>query len=501
METLTMSESSSEVAIAERLDYNIKWIVRNGAGIQVMETLAVGAFLTAYVLQMGASNFVIGLLAAVPHLSQLAQIPAMYAIDKVGSRRKLYTWSGWVARPMILLIGFSAFLSPTVALPAIVGCFIIRYIAGAFLSCAWNSWMRDLVPEEVMGQVFSKRQKFMIGISMLLTLLAAGFVEAWGRWSGFPQLSGYTVIYTLAFFGGAYAVWSATHLDEPPTEPQESVQGLLQRLLEPFSDNNYRRLIIFLGSWNFAINLAAPFFTVHMLKQLGLNLFMVMALATLSQFSAYMMVSQWGVLADRFSNKSVLSVCAPLFVFCIFAWTFTSMPEPHAFTLPLLIFIHMATGVASAGVGLASGNIALKLAPRGKATAYLATNSMVNAVLAGTASMLGGLTADIFSVRQLSIIIRWFDPGGSTDFNAFSLSYWDFYFLLATIIGLYALHRLSSVTETGDVEESVVIDTILNNTKQSLRSLSTISGLRAASDFPISAIRNLRGRKGRMPGD
>jgi hypothetical protein len=50
---------------------SIKWINRNGVGIQVMETLAVGAFLTAFALELGASNLVIGMLAAIPHLCQL----------------------------------------------------------------------------------------------------------------------------------------------------------------------------------------------------------------------------------------------------------------------------------------------------------------------------------------------------------------------------------------------------------------------------------------------
>jgi len=67
----------SHLDIDPRMTASIPWIMRNGVGIQIMETLAVGAFLTAFAVQLGASNFTIGLLAAVPHLSQLAQIPAL----------------------------------------------------------------------------------------------------------------------------------------------------------------------------------------------------------------------------------------------------------------------------------------------------------------------------------------------------------------------------------------------------------------------------------------
>ena len=484
------TEKLSDVPEDERFQHNVKWITRNGIGVQMMETLAVGAFLTAFALQLGASNLVIGVLAAIPHLSQLAQIPAAFTVERFRNRRRIYGISGLLARPMMLVIGGAAFLPSDWALPVVLIAFTIRYTAGAFLSCSWNSWMRDLIPEAVMGKVFGRRQQLMIGVGILLTLVAAAFVDGWSRFTQYEPVHAFTVIYCLSFLGGMYGVWCARKIDEPAMEPLEGEVDLYRALRAPFRDKNYRRLITFLGSWNFAINLAAPFFTVHMLKKMELDLFTVMAFATLSQVTAYVMVAQWGNIADRFSNKSVLSVCAPMFVVSIFAWTFTTMPETHSMTLPLLFVIHIATGAASAGVTLASGNITLKLAPRGKATGYLAANSMVNALAAGSASMIGGLTADFFASIELSVIFRWADTGTTTDFNAFSFTNWDFFFLFATVFGLYALHRLSLVEEHGHVDERIVLGTLMQNAKLGLRNLSTVSGLRAASDFPISSLRD-----------
>ena len=199
------------------------------------------------------------------------------------------------------------------------------------------------------------------------------------------------------------------------------------------------------------------------------------------------MVSQWGALTDRFNNKSVLAVCAPLFVAAIFAWTFTMMPNKHMFTLPLLFLIHIATGAASAGVSLAAGNLTLKLAPRGKATSYLGANALVTAFCAGVASMIGGLTAHFFDSIELSVIVRWADASSVRNFNAFSFTNWDFFFLFATVLGLYALHRLSLVEERGHVEEDVIIESLFENARQGLSNLSTVS-LRAATDFPVFSV-------------
>ena len=454
-----------------------------------METLAVGAILTAFAVQLGASNFLIGLLAAIPHLSQLAQLPAMYTVDRAKSRRAVYTWAGYVARPMFLVIALTVFIpSSQLALAVIVVAFTLRYLAGAYLSCAWNTWMRDLVPDDVMGRVFGERQKKMIGIGMVVSLLAAGFIDAWGRFAPWPETYAFAIVYTLAFFGGMYAVVTSRHISDVPGRSHEETAHLLTRLREPFGQKNFRRLMVFHGSWNFAVNLAAPFFTVHMLRTMNLDLIVVIALATLSQLAAYFTVSHWGEVADRFSNKAVLRVCAPLFILCIFLWTFTTMPDMHVLTYPLLVLIHLATGLANAGVTLASGNISLKLAPKGNATAYLAASSMVNATAAGAAAMFGGLTADLFASTELSFILRWHSERGAGEFNALDFTHWDFFFFFATAIGMYALHRLSLVQEEGEVHESVVLKHLREGARRTLRNLSSVAGLRAATDYPLDTL-------------
>jgi hypothetical protein len=465
-----------------------------------METLAVGAILTAFAIQLGASNFLIGMLAAIPHLSQLAQLPAMFTVDRVKSRRAVYTWSGYVARPMFLVIGLTVFLpSPEPALAVVVVAFTIRYVAGAYLSCAWNTWMRDLVPDEVMGKVFGERQKKMIGIGMVVSLLAAGFIDLWGRFVPWDESYAFGIVYTLAFFGGMYSVMASRHISDVPAKPHDVAVHLLARLREPFRHKNFRRLMVFHGSWNFAVNLAAPFFTVHMLRTMNLDLIIVIGLATLSQLAAYFTVSHWGDVADRFSNKAVLRVCAPLFIGCIFLWTFTTMPDMHVLTYPLLVLIHLATGLSNAGVTLASGNISLKLAPKGNATAYLATSSMVNATAAGTAAMVGGLTADLFASTELSFILRWHSEHAAAEFNALDFTHWDFFFFFATAIGMYALHRLSLVQEEGEVHESVVLDHLRAGARRTLRNLSTVAGLRHSTDYPLDTLIESDGGPDRTP--
>ena len=465
-----------------------RWIVRNGVGVQIMETLSVGALLVALVVHLGAPNWMIGALAAIPHISQLAQLPALWAVDRATHRRRVYALNGLVARPMLLIIGLAAVaLPPEAALWVIFACFSVRYVAGAFLSCSWNSWMRDLIPDNEMGRLFGYRQRRMIGVGIAFSLAAAAFIDAWKRWIIVDVTFAYGIIYALAFIGGLYSVYCVRHIHEPQAVARTE-HSAISRIRLPFRQKNYRRLIVFLGAWSFAVNLAAPFFTVYLLKRLEYDILLVMGLATLSQVAAYVTVQNWGLIADRLSNKAVLRTCCPLLILTIFAWTFVTLPEPHLLTLPLLILIHLSSGMAAAGVNLASGNIALKLAPQGDATAYLAASAMVNATAAGLAALAGGILVDLMASWQLSLTVHWQSQSSDLALQAMNFSHWDFFFVFATILGIYALHRLSLVVEDGELTETRTLQILLDSTRQSLRNLSTVAGLRASSNFPLTEL-------------
>jgi hypothetical protein len=34
----------------------------------------------------------------------------------------------------------------------------IRGVFASVTSCSWNSWLRDLVPQQILGSVFARRQ-------------------------------------------------------------------------------------------------------------------------------------------------------------------------------------------------------------------------------------------------------------------------------------------------------------------------------------------------------
>jgi len=222
---------------------------------------------------------------------------------------------------------------------------------------------------------------------------------------------------------------------------------------------------------------------------------LIIILMVVSQFMNLVFLRVWGRISDHLSNKSVLSVSGPLFMLCIFAWTFTTMPEKHFLTVPLLFVLHIFMGISTAGVNLCSANIALKLAPQGHATSYLAATNFVNSLATGIAPILGGKFADFFSARELSLALKWSSPGKELACKTLSLQHWDFFFLFAFLIGLYSIHRLTKVKEAGEVKEDVVIQELILETRKEMKNLSTVGGLYQLVQLPFSFMRYLRKNK------
>ncbi|HOZ47337.1 MAG TPA: MFS transporter [Candidatus Hydrogenedentes bacterium] len=468
-----------------------------GVFVQTMYALTTGAFLVGFALLWGASNKVIGILSAIGPLSQTLQVPAVYLVEKTRHRKALLVSTSAVSRIVWMVVAVIPFFAPrSLIIPCLLAALAVHWGLGAIGGCAFNSWLRDLIPETSTATFFARRFALAIGAGALFSLAGGYGVDVWREWFGSGG-GAYSVLFALAaLFGVASSVLLA-HTPEPQMPPGEGMTfaGIIR---EPLRNRNYRHLLVFLGWWSFAINLAAPFFAVYLLERLGLSMAWVLALTVLSQLVNVSCFNFWARLADRFSNKSVLTVCGPMFIMTLLLWPLTTLPDPYVMTIPILLLIHVLAGISTAGITLCSWNLALKSAPYGKGASYLAVNALISGLAASISPIIGGFAADWFASEELTLTLRLVSSVGrhreylvpTIDFQGL-----DFVFLIAFVLGLYSLHRLLSVREKGDVDETIVRQAVLVEMGRAIRQVSTVAGVREVLVFPSSLIRQLR-RKG-----
>ena len=468
-------------------------IIRLSLSGQAMGTLTGGAFIVAVLVFFDAPLYVFGLLAALPALAETLKVPAAYVIERYRKRKRIALLAfGGTRLSVLALAAIPLFVDPRLGIALILGVIMLKSAFSAVAGAAWSPMVRDLVPDHEMGGFFARRQKLTVGISIPLSLAAGWFVTQWAEWSPARELEGYSLLFVAGFLAGAlglYFVW----LTPEPAMPEFVEPTVFREMVTtPFRDENFRNLMVFLGSWGFAMAIATPFFTVYLLTRIGLDMSVVILLTVLSQIANVAFVEIWGKLADRFSAKAVLGVSGPLVLGTTILWLFTLMPETHRFTMGLLVAIFVLRGMSMAGVSLATGTIAMRLAPQGRGTSFLAANSFVVALAGAVGPLMGGAIAGAFEDRRFTITLTWEAPNGVVAIPAIHLQGMDFAFISAFLVGIYAMHRLTLIEEGVYIERSVVVQNLFEEIKRPVGSYTTASGVVEILDYPLDTMRQTR---------
>jgi MFS family permease len=487
-----MALDPQAVVTDEQREHGLRLLVVEAAFSSGTVALTSGVILTAFALHLGASNLMIGILASAPFLTQLLQLPAIVLVERSRARKRIAVLTSIVGRLMLIVMAATAFMAGTVPLFTFLAAQYILCGLSAVGGCAWNAWIRDLAPEHRLGNIFAKRIAWTAGIGLAGGLAAALILE-WTPDASPSRSFAFAGMFLIGCLTGLISARIVSRMPEPQMPPPADRVDLRQLLRVPFADKNFARLMAFVASWQFAVNLATPFFTVFIVEQLRFHVSTVMVLGAVSQLANLFALRSWGQLSDRFTNKSVLSVCGPAYIMCIVAMIGASQITDRDLIILWLVALHALMGAAVAGVTLSSTNIALKLSPKGSATAYVAANALATALAAGIAPVLGGLLADFFGSRKLELLLRWTSPNGVWAFPI-RLTHWDFYFLIAGVLGLYAIHRLSAVREEGEIRRSEMVEEMLALTGRAIRNVSSVAGLRTATDLPASLLKDARVR-------
>jgi MFS family permease len=156
--------SNMDLRPKETLDENdikrgLKMVIWDGLTAEVMISFTSGAFLVAIALLLGANNLQIGLLAAMPTFTNIFQLLSIWLVRKYNNRRAIVVYFAFLARIPLIVVGTLILLSGNSTINLFLLFMFLYYFFGSIAGPSWNSWMKDLVPEEMLGSYFSKRSR------------------------------------------------------------------------------------------------------------------------------------------------------------------------------------------------------------------------------------------------------------------------------------------------------------------------------------------------------
>jgi MFS family permease len=383
-------DEADESLTPRRLE-GLRWSWLDGFFTTVSDNLYLG-FIVLYALAYGASTSELGLLAAVQNLlGAVSLFPGARAADAARRRKPLVTWTvGGFARAALLALALVPWITatPRVAIWLIVGLNGIRSFMSNFGNPAWTVLVGDLVPRALRAQYFGNRN-LMIGLAALLVAPLAGWlIKAGNGWLDQPHL-GYQAVFALAFVTGLAGTACFVRVPEPHRvlAPGRAAAGGGNLWGALAGNRAFLGLVVSGFVWNLALQIAAPFFNVYLVRHLGAGAGTVGLLAGVNTLFGLLGSGLFGRVMDRLGALKTQALTGFLIPIIPTAWIWVTAPWQVG-------VLEAYAGLVWAGYNLANFALLLELTPashRPRAVALYQTVVFASAV---AGPLLGGWLAD-----------------------------------------------------------------------------------------------------------
>lgn len=367
---------------------NLRWFWWDGVFAQASESIVL-AYLSIFLLALGATATQIGLTSALSNLSAaLLVLPGAAIVERWGRRKQTCLLAGGgIARSMLLLLALLP-LVPAAGPVLIYAAMALAVIRAAFANLsvpAWTSLTADIVPLGWRGRYFASRNVAMGVASMAITYFVGWLITRLGSPAGYQWALG------LAFASGAVSTGCFAGIQEPASPPRlsssttgEKSAPSLARDLRAHPD--FLAYCAIAAVWNFSLNVAGPFFSVYLVQDLKASAGFVGALVVVNGLAALPGQRISGLLSDRWGPRRVQLITGLLIPLVPLGWGLSRSPW-H------VVPIELASGFLWAGYSLASFNFLLALTPEDRRARYSALYQIVVTVTLAAGAAVGGLVA------------------------------------------------------------------------------------------------------------
>lgn len=342
-------------------------------------------YFSAFAILLKASTTQIAWLASLPPLlGSFSQLVSAW-LGRYGATRTRLIVAGAALQVCIwpFLIALPL-LYPAHAVSILIGCVTLYYAMSHFIAPQWSSLMGDLVPERRRGRFFARRTRI-ASVAAFAAVVAAGSVldrfDAMGN-----IVAGFVVIFSTAALARVVSVYHLSRLVEPrvgaaPATPLD-VRDWWRRLRR----SRFVHFSLFVATMQFAVGIASPFFTVHMLRDLQFSYLQFMANTATVVLMQILTLNTWGRLSDAFGNRLILVLTGSLIPVLPSLWLVSD-------NFWYLMGVQVLGGLSWAGFSLSSGNFLYDLVPSAKRSTYLAYHNVLVAGGVFLGALLGGYLA------------------------------------------------------------------------------------------------------------
>ncbi len=374
------------------MEKDIKSKKRKGLGFSFLDGIFASAmfgftqdYFAPFLLIIGGTARAIGALNALPNLfASLVQLKSADFTERAGSRKPIINIFVFFQTLMLIPMAIMASIKWH-SVPVFITIVVLFTSFAAFSGPAWASMMADLVDANKRGEYFGWRNK-VLGFMLVGFTFIAGFIL--NKMKSVDVFYGFAVIFGCAFVFRIISWYFLTRMYEPELIHKKEDRFTLIDFLARIRESNFAKFVLFVAALNFSVNLASPFFTVLMLKDLHFNYLLYTLVTIAATLTIYFTINRWGRHADKVGNLRVLKFTAPIIAVIPLLWIVNRHPV-------YLVFAQVISGFAWAGFNLCASNFIYDAVTPAKRTRCIAYFNVLNGLALCAGALLGGYLVDV----------------------------------------------------------------------------------------------------------
>lgn len=384
--------------------------IKEGSASSVMSGMT-DSYITPFAYAINASNVQIGFLSGIPSLlSPLSQITGSRFMERYPRKRiimisvalQALTWLPMIILGLLFMKGvFTNYLPITLVV------FYSLYAAlGAIAGPAWFSLLGDIVPEKIRGKYFGRRNKICGAIAMLSMVLAA-FILDFFKTRGIIII-GFSVLFIIAMVARLFSAYFFTKHHEPRFKLEKEYYFSFFQFIKKAPYNNFGKFTIYVALINLATNIAGPFFTIYMLRDLGFSFTTFMLVNLSASVFSLLFMPILGKFSDKYGNRELLRIGSFIVPLLPLLWMINGS------AVYIALIPQLASGIGWAAFNLAASNFIYDSVTPQRRGICVAYYNLLNGVGVFIGAILGGFLVQYVSLSFISALFFVFLISGVT---------------------------------------------------------------------------------------
>lgn len=358
-----------------------------------------GNYLTGFFIWLGTSPFLMSVYGALGPLSNAIQ-PLFLAIlgRNITSKKKFVIISVALFKPLYFILVLMALINSGSRVWIALIVFFFFQVVSSVAGPVWTSWMTDIVERKIYGRYFGFRNLITQFVAAGSVLLAGYLLDILGK-----EFQAFLFVFAVGSIFGLMDVFAFMHQDE------ESSKGTKIANYHIFLDlfkisSSYRRFLVLISIWIFAMNIFGPYATVMMINKFKYNYATLGLLSVVSSLASALFQPIFGRLGDKHGNLRILRYTLTIQTLLNVGWIL-AVPSIY-YMIP---FQSVGGIIGTSGTGLISSNYLMESVPSFGKTEAIALYASVTNLAAFGGNLISGILFLVFSNVSFELLIWSFD--------------------------------------------------------------------------------------------